>query len=126
MSDAKINEVIFDGPQIRKLLKDNVFVTKMISTQKRAWLRFKNVVQKFLGNIKSPDWEKEVLRKVDSFQKLKCLMNLKLRFIDSHVEYFPENLGVYSEEQGERFYQDIEVMEQRYQEKWDENKKAGC
>ena len=126
MSDAKINEVIFDGPQIRKLLKDNVFVTKMISTQKRAWLRFKNVVQKFLGNIKSPDWEKEVLRKVDSFQKLKCLMNLKLRFIDSHVEYVPENLGVYSEEQGERFYQDIEVMEQRYQEKWDENKKAGC
>ena len=33
-----------------------------------------------------------------------------LYFMDSHVEYFPENLGNYSEEQGERFHQDIKVM----------------
>ena len=26
--------------------------------------------------------------------------------MDFHVEYFPENLGDYSEEQGERFHQD--------------------
>ena len=51
---------------------------------------------------------------VDSFQKLKCSMILKLHFMDSHVEYFPENLGDYSEEQGERFHQDIKIMEQRY------------
>ena len=30
---------------------------------------------------------------------------------------FPENLGVYSEEQGEKFYQDILTMELRYQGK---------
>ena len=41
--------------------------------------------------------------------------------MDSHVEYFLENLGDYSEEQGEKFHQDIKVMEQRYQERWDEN-----
>ena len=28
-------------------------------------------------------------------------------FIDFHVEYFPENLGDYSEKQGKRFPQDI-------------------
>ena len=38
---------------------------------------------------------------VDSFQKFKCVMTLKLHFMDSHVEYFPENLGDYSEGQGE-------------------------
>ena len=48
----------------------------------------------------------------DSFQKLRCLMSLKLHFMDSHVEYFPENLGDSSKEQGERFYQDIKVVEQ--------------
>ena len=48
-------------------------------------------------------------------------MNLKLHFMDSHVEYFPENLGDYSEEQGQRFHQDIKVMERRYKERWDEN-----
>ena len=88
---------IFDGPQIRKLLKDDVFVTIMTSTEKRAWLSFKNVFKQFLGNVKSPDWKKEVSRMVDSFQKLKCSISLKLHFMDSHVEYFTENLEDYSE-----------------------------
>ena len=42
---------------------------------------------------------------VDSFPKLKCSVRLKLHFMDSHVEYLPENLGEYSEEQDERFHQ---------------------
>ena len=41
-------------------------------------------------------------------------MNLKLHFSDSHIDYFPKNLGNYSEEQGERFHQDIRDMESRY------------
>ena len=39
--------------------------------------------------------------------------------MDSHVEYFPKNLEDYSEEQGERFHQDIKVVEQRYQGRWE-------
>ena len=35
--------------------------------------------------------------------------------MDSRVEYFPENLRDYSEEQDERFHEDIKVMEERYQ-----------
>jgi hypothetical protein len=31
------------------------------------------------------------------------------------VDYFPENLGAVSEEQGERFHKDIKEMETRYQ-----------
>ena len=64
-----IKEGIFDGPQIRKLLKDDGFVTKMTSTQKRAWLSFKNVYEQFLRNVKSPDWKKDVSRMVDSYKK---------------------------------------------------------
>ena len=56
-SDTKLKEGIFDGPQIRKLLKDDVFVTKM-TTEKKAWLSFKNFIEQFLGNVKSPDWKK--------------------------------------------------------------------
>ena len=84
----------------------------MTSTQKRAWLSLKNVYEQFLGNVKGPDWKKEVSRMVDSLQKLKRSMTLKL---PSHVEYFPENFGDYSKERGERFHQDIKVMEQQYQ-----------
>jgi len=55
---------------------------------------------------------------VENFHKLGCL---KIHFLHSHINKFPENLGNYSEEQGERFHQDIKLMETRYQGRWDEN-----
>jgi hypothetical protein len=42
-------------------------------------------------------------------------MSLKVHFLDSHLDFFPENLGVFSDEHGERFHQDISNMEKRYQ-----------
>ena len=38
-------------------------------------------------------------------------MSLKVLFLDSHLDYFPENLGAVNEEQGERFQQDIKETE---------------
>jgi len=51
-------------------------------------------------------------------------MNMKIHFLDSHLDKFPENLGDFSEEQGERFHQDLKVMETRYQGRWDINMMA--
>ena len=34
--------------------------------------------------------------------------------LSSFLSYFPESLGTASEEEGERFHQDIKKMEQRY------------
>ena len=51
-------------------------------------------------------------------------MNLKLHFLNFHLEIFPNNLGHFSEEQGERFHQVIKVMETRYQGRWDVNMMA--
>ena len=42
-------------------------------------------------------------------------MSVKVHFLHSHLDYFPENLGAMSEEQGERFHQDLKTMEKRYQ-----------
>ena len=39
-------------------------------------------------------------------------------FLFIHIENFPENLGDVSDEQGERFHQDIKIMEGRYQGRW--------
>ena len=44
-------------------------------------------------------------------------MSIEVNFLHSHFDRFPENLGDFSEEQGERFHQDIKVMEERYQRK---------
>ena len=51
-------------------------------------------------------------------------MSIKLHFLDSHLDFFPDNLGDYSEEQGERFHQDIKTMETRYQGRWNVNMMA--
>lgn len=47
-------------------------------------------------------------------------MSLKIHFLDSHLDFFPENLGALSDEHGERFHQQLKSMEHRYQGFWDE------
>jgi hypothetical protein len=48
---------------------------------------------------------------LDKFKLLGCNMSLKLHFLASHLDYFPPNLGAVSEEQGERFHQDLKDIE---------------
>jgi len=47
-----------------------------------------------------------------------------MHFLHNHIDQFPGNLHDYSEEQGERFHQDIKEMERRYQGRWDVNMMA--
>ena len=49
-------------------------------------------------------------------------MSVKLHFLHFHLEYFPDNLGYYSEEQGERFHHGLDVVE--YQAVWGVNMMA--
>ena len=58
---------------------------------------------------------------MQSFQALGARMSIKMHFLHSHLDYFSEKCGDYSEEQGERFHQDISCMEERYQGRWDVN-----
>ena len=45
-------------------------------------------------------------------------MSLKIHFLESRLDFFPENLGEISDEHGESFHQDIMTMEKQYQGKW--------
>jgi hypothetical protein len=44
LSDAKIKEGIFVGPQIRNVMKDSHFDGLLQGTENAAWNAFKNVV----------------------------------------------------------------------------------
>ena len=48
-------------------------------------------------------------------------MSVKLYFPRSHIYYFPKNFEDLSEEQREHFYQDIRIMKERNQVRWDVN-----
>ena len=46
-------------------------------------------------------------------------MSLKLHFLHSHLDFFPENMGSVSDEHGERFHQDVVAFEKRFQGRWE-------
>ena len=106
---------MFDGPKIRQLLKDKEFIETISREEKNGWIAFSQVVNNFLSNIKSSKYKEIVKTLLDNFHKLGCNMSVKIHFLHSHLEYFPENLGALSEEQGERFHQNIKIMKKRYQ-----------
>ena len=115
LSFEKIKASVFDGPQIRTLVRDTEFANKMNDNEKAAWQCFVEVIENFLGNRKADDYELVVNRMLLAFRDLGCNMSIKVHFLNSHLHQFPENLGDVSDEQGERFHQDLMVMEERYQ-----------
>lgn len=118
LSEAKIKEGVFVGPDIRKLMKNQDFISTMTKKQKASWLSFKSVVDNFLGNNKSPEYKKLVRKMLKNLRKLGCNLSYKLHFLNAHLDDFPEILGDFSEEHGERFHQDIKTIERRYQGSW--------
>ena len=53
------------------------FESTMTLNEKEAWVSFKLVVTKFLGNEKDPEYVSIVANMLQKFKKLGCLMSLK-------------------------------------------------
>lgn len=89
----------------------------MTTIEKNARNSFKEVINNFLGNAKSENSETIVNSMLESYHTLGCNMSIKVHFLYSHLDKFPKNLGDVSEEQGERFHQNIKEMERCYQKR---------
>ncbi|UYV77691.1 hypothetical protein LAZ67_15001959 [Cordylochernes scorpioides] len=116
ISEAKIKEGIFVGPQIRELQQDGNFQNSLNEVEAEAWNSFRNVCKNFLGSVKVENYRDIVNDLLLSYKALGCNMSLKIHFLHSHLDFFPDNLGAVSDEHGERFHQAISSMEKRYQE----------
>ena len=117
VSDAKIKEGIFIGPQIREMMRDEQFDEDLNEAEINAWMSFKRLCKDFLGNHKAVKYQDTVKDLLTLHKAMGCNMSLKIHFLESHLDFFPENLGKVSDEHGERFHQDITAMEKRYQGK---------
>ena len=115
ISEAKLKEGIFVGRQIREVFKDPDFEKELTSTELSAWKAFKWLCSNFLGNKKSPSFKMGVENLLEAYKEMGCLKSLKMYFFHSHLDFFQTNLGAVSDQQGERFHQDIQAMEARYQ-----------
>ena len=114
LSKAKIKEGILIGPQIRKIVLDETFNTHLTRKEKFAFESFKKVCDKFLGKHRSEDYVQVVNDLVRHYHDMGCNMSLKVHVLHSHLDFFAENLGDVSDEHGERFHQDISVMEKHF------------
>jgi len=121
MSDAKIKKGMFIGPQVRELIQEKQCDEDLNETERNAWLSCKRICKNFLGNHKAANYQDVVQDLLTSYKVMGCNMSLKIHFLESHLDFFPENLGAVSDEHGARFHQDIMAMEKRYQGKWTSN-----
>ena len=117
LSEAKVKEGVFVGPDIRHLLNDDNFEQTLDNLQLAAWKAFRSICKDFLGNHRSPNYM-DTVQELQSYEALGCKMSLKVHFLMSHMDFFPDNMGSVSDEHGERFHQDVSVMEKRYKKKW--------
>ena len=115
----KLKAGIFDGPQIRQLIRDPEFENSMNEVELEAWKALVLVVKNLLGNNKARNYAELVNNMLTAFRNLSCNMSVRIHYLFSHMDRFPENLVSMSDEQGERFHQDLKEIETRYQGRWD-------
>lgn len=118
ISTEKIKQGVFNGPQIRRLLEDDQFESYLSKVEKKAWKSFRNLVHGFLGNYRDPMFKQLVNDLLKFYEAIGARMSLKMHFLMSHLDKFPENLGAFSDEHGERFHQEMLSIEKRFSGKF--------
>ena len=105
-------------------MQDQTFTACMTVTERAACCSYVSVIREFLGNTKASNNRNPVGVMLQNFQALGARMSIKPHYLFSLLDYFSENLGDASEEQGERFHQEIRTIEERYQGRWDSHMMA--
>ena len=88
LSDAKLKEGVFVRPQIRKVISDKNFHTKLNATELAARRSFKCIVHGFLGKKKEANYKQLIQNLLQTYQKLGCRMSLNIHFLHSHLDFF--------------------------------------
>lgn len=96
---------VVNGPDIRKLIKDERFDNILIDAERDAWNSIKDVIAGFLGKERSQNYEQSVQIMLTAFETIGVHMSLKIHYLHHHLQYFSSQLSTESDEQGERFHQ---------------------
>jgi hypothetical protein len=70
LSEAKLKAGIFIGPDIGKLMFVEDFHITLTEVEREAWIAFRSVVTRFLGNNKDPDYITTVANMLEKFKVL--------------------------------------------------------
>lgn len=84
-------------------MSDKNFNEKLSEIDLEAWKSFEEVVKSSVSNNKNPNFEGIVQKIIEYFGNVGSTVSYKFHFLNSHLDYFSDNLGAVSKEQGERF-----------------------
>ena len=102
MTIEKFKNGIFDGPDIRKLIKDQNFITSMNKLESKMWRSFVAITKNFLGNkklvVNLTNKISLVQNMLDHYRDIGTNMSIKVHLLNSHLDRFPENYDEVSDE----------------------------
>lgn len=75
------------------------------------------VCEKFLGNRRARNYTSLIANMMKAFEQLEINITIKMHCLICHIDRFKQNNGSYSDEQGERFHQEIMEIEKHYKGK---------
>ena len=81
----KIKDGVFDGPQIRQVIKDKQFTGTKSDLKKIAWLSFEDVVKNFLGNTRESNYTEIVQKLLESYKVLGYTLSIRLHYLRCHL-----------------------------------------
>ncbi|GFT13156.1 uncharacterized protein NPIL_201031 [Nephila pilipes] len=91
LNETKLEEGIFIGSQIRKVLKDPTFDVELTNLELAAWSSSKAIVYIFLGNRKDEDFAIAVTDLLENYKNTACRKSLKIHFLYSYQD-FPQTI----------------------------------
>lgn len=110
-SEDKIKSGIFNGPEIRRLMKKRIeFSMNLTPKENACWQSFVELVENFFGNFRSSDYSIKINNLISSFEQNNINVSPKLHYIIHHQDKFPSNCGLLGEEKGENFHQELKVL----------------
>ena len=109
-----LNSGVLNGPDIRKLMRDNDFNSVLEEEELIAWDTLKAVIENVLGSHRSENWRVLVEDMLLSFENIGVRMSLKVHFMHHHQDHFDRQLPSESDEHGERFHQVSAQLEHWY------------
>jgi hypothetical protein len=101
LSEAKIKEGVFVVPQIRKLFRDGMF-NNLLQDDKQNRDLYHLVSTNFFWNIRAENY-KGLTEDMSLYHKRGSNMSLNINMLHSHLNFFPDNCDMVSNEHGELF-----------------------
>lgn len=120
LSQAKMKAGVYDGPQIRRMFASTNLADSLNAEPEQnnafseAFSALKDVCESFLGNRRSLNYLQVIENMMKCYEKLDINITIKMHTLICHLDIFKDSCGAYSDEQGERFHQDLKSNEQDY------------